>query len=111
MCISVKKQKIRHPGIEPGPPAWKADVLTTTPVPFDRLIQVSCWIRDHCLTLYIYTILPKQITVKEIIARVSLGRSCLQCSLASHQLTTPPPSPGWQPLNQLPKDHYRVGTI
>jgi hypothetical protein len=27
-------QKLRHPGIEPDPPAWKADVLTTTPVPF-----------------------------------------------------------------------------
>ena len=28
---------IRHPGIEPGPPAWKADVLTTTPVPSNGL--------------------------------------------------------------------------
>ena len=38
--LIVQCKNLRHPGIEPGPPAWKADVLTTTPVPCKQQVPI-----------------------------------------------------------------------
>ena len=38
----VKGKKLRRPGIEPGPPAWKADIL---PLNYRRGLEnrIVCW--------------------------------------------------------------------
>ena len=51
-------QNLRHPGIEPGPPAWKADVLTTTPVPCHQTRGLSAVHQSmlECKTYEFYSV-------------------------------------------------------
>ena len=44
------QQKMRHPGLGPGPPAWEAGILTTGPI---ALMRSDIFVYKYCINYII----------------------------------------------------------